>query len=321
LDKLDISLLNALAVNHGVPPGIPVLRKSFRSLARDLQVDQATVRRRMRRFQESGVLVDWYLGVNPALTGHRIANVWLEVETQGDKRKIVERLLMVRGVERVCNYLGSRLSFVLVFREDEELGAALKQATDMAGLGKVFYEVGAVPPPNLIPSATDMALIGSLGQDPWKPNAAVARELRLSTRTVKRRITRLSENGAIYMLPVLDLRAIQGILPVELVVYYTSTDERYAVNKRVMAQIRDEVVFSRTAESHGYFALNVVNAARLDNIQRWAKQEKGVKGVHTEVLQEVILNKNYYGKQKETTLEEVGREEIPREARQPRTSR
>ena len=80
MDRLDFAILKALLVNNGVPPGVPVLRKSFRSIARDLKVDQATVRARMKKFRASQVLRGWTLGINPGTRGLHIGQVWLGVE-------------------------------------------------------------------------------------------------------------------------------------------------------------------------------------------------------------------------------------------------
>jgi len=54
LDALDIGILKILLANNGVPPGVPVFRKSFRSMAKELRVDQATIRSRMKRFRSRG---------------------------------------------------------------------------------------------------------------------------------------------------------------------------------------------------------------------------------------------------------------------------
>ena len=294
MDRLDLGIMRALVVNNGVPPGIPVLRKSLRSIARDLSVDQGTVRSRMKRLQKQGVLRGWYLGVGPGLTGHSVAQVRLEVDPRRDKRSLVNQLLKVEGVERVCIYLGSKLSLVLLYKGESDLNASLKSVAKVVGSDRLFHTEAASRAPDRAVTQTDLAIIGSLQKDPWKPYAALAKELRLSVRTVNRRIAGLSESGAIYMLPDIDLKALQGIVPAELVIQYESADQRNLVNERIMPRIQDELVFSNLSETQGYFALSVVNASRVEQITEWAKQHKGVRGVHAEVLQDVILNPNHY---------------------------
>jgi DNA-binding Lrp family transcriptional regulator len=127
-----------------------------------------------------------------------------------------------------------------------------------------------------------------------KQDRLVAKELGLSAKTVKRRIARLSEDGAIYLLPIVDLKALQGIIPMELVVDYSSPEMRTEASARIRSNLRDELMFSDASKPHGYFALVVSNISRVEQIAKWVQQQKGVKDVHAEALQDVILNRIHY---------------------------
>jgi hypothetical protein len=116
------------------------------------------------------------------------------------------------------------------------------------------------------------------------------------------------------MLPDIDLKAIRGIVPAELVVYYDSAGNWKIANGRIETLIRDELVFSRISKSHGYFALSVANPSRVEQIVRWAKQQTGVREAHAEVLQEVILNRSLYEQRHRPTGMEASKE-APRMAR------
>lgn len=312
MDVLDLSIMKVLLADNGIPPGTPAMRRSFRSMAKDLRVDQGTIRSRMKKFQEQRILKGWYLGVSPALTGNNVAHVWLEVEPERDKRSLIDELVSVQGVERVCNYLGPRISLVLLYRKEKDLESSLKRISKLTRSNRVFHTqgVGSVSYPNL--TATDAAIILSLQEDPWKPYTVVAKELRFSAKTVKRRVTRLSEAGAIYILPDLDLKALEGIIPTEMVVSYVSGKPKAEVTERIASHISGELVFSQISGSRGYFALAVPNVSMVEGIGRWVKQQNGVSDVHTEVLQDVVLNPNHYRPQRLAVGREEGREPSPR---------
>lgn len=311
LDALDRHIIRDLLASNGVPPGSPMMRKSFRSMAKDLRVDQGTIRSRMKKFQEQRMIRGWYLGVSPAMTGRGVVHAWFEVEPGCDKAGLIDDLISVPGVERVCNYLGPRMSLVLLYRNEKDLKASLERISKLARPSKLFHAQGvpATRYPNL--TETDEAVIGSLQQDPWKPYSGAAKELRFSAKTVKRRVTKLSEAGAIYMLPDIDLKALQGIIPVELVVSYGDAHRKAEVNERISSNFRGEIVFSQISESHGYFALMVPNVSSVEQIERWAKQQKGVSEAHTEVLQDVVLNPNHYRPQ-QLAVEREDRQRPPR---------
>jgi DNA-binding Lrp family transcriptional regulator len=294
LDPLDLGILKILLANNGIPPGIPVFRKSFRSMAKELQVDQATIRKRIRKFQEQGILKGWYLGVSPGLSGHAVANAWFSVGSESRKGDLIEKLLSFPALERVCNYLGPRVSFVLLCKRGASPDAELKRLAGLVGPGMELHKQGVIQVPIRQITQTDMSILGSLRADPWKSYPAVARELGLSAKTVKRRVARLTEDGAIYMLPIIDLKALQGVIPVELVVDYVSPESRAAVNERVSSQIREGLVFSDSSGPYGYFALVVPNVSHVEQIAKWVRQQEGVSEVHGSVLLDVVLNPNHY---------------------------
>jgi DNA-binding Lrp family transcriptional regulator len=154
-------------------------------MAKDLEVDRGTIRSRIKNFQEQRVLRGWYLGVSPGLTGEDVVYAWLTVEPESDKDVVVERLLSVQEVERVCDYLGPRLGLVLLCKKGKEPDVLLEGLESLVG-SKSLHKQAVVQVPAHELKETDAAIIGVLRRDPWKPYSIVARELGLSARTVKR---------------------------------------------------------------------------------------------------------------------------------------
>ena len=293
MDRLDLRLLKCLLVNNGVPPGVPVLRKSFRSMGKELGVDQGTVRKRIRRFQENRILKGWYLGVNPGIEGNDVVHGWFELEGASLKSDLIGRLLSVSDVERVCDYLGPKLSIVLFSKKGADHDASLRRLTRMLGRGVTLHKQGAIVTPSSRLKGIDAAIVSSLRRDPWKPFSTISEETGLSARTVKRRVTSLSEGGAIYMLPIIDLKALHGSIPVELVVDYASSSKE-SVNEKISSRIREGLVFSNISGTYGYFALVVPNLAQVEQITHWANQLPGVRRAQADLLQDVILNRSHY---------------------------
>ena len=310
--------MKLLLASNGVPPGSPMVRKSFRSIAKDLGVDQGTIRSRMKKLQEQRVLRGWYLGISPAVTGQSVVNAWFEVEGGREKAALIEELLSVAGVERVCSYLGPRISLVLLHRDEKDLEARIGRISKLARRSKLFHAQGAAPRNHHRLTQTDESIIGSLQEDPWKPYSVVARELGISARTVKRRVTRLSEAGAIYMLPDVDLKVLQGIIPVELVVSYGEDGRRAEVNAWIASKIRDDLVFSRISDWHAYFALMVPNVSAVEELESSVRKLDGVSEAHTAVVQDVVLNPYSYRAKSSTAGREARRtssQKVPAVAR------
>lgn len=293
LDELEIGILRALLVNNGVPPGTPALRKSYRSLAKELRVDEGTIRNRMKKLQSRRILRGWYLGRSPAATGAGMVYAWFSVKPDS-KHRVIEELLASPSVERVCDYVGARLSVVIAVEKGTDPSATLEKAALAAGpdahlAGSTM--INAVP---TVIGETDLAIVAVLRRDPWTPFSSIARELRISERTVRRRVSKLAENGIAYMLPVIDLKALQGVIPAELVVDYGSDEGRSAANRRLYAKLGEDLIFSGPSGRVGYFAFIVRNVSAVERIAKWANDQPGVKHVSASVLQDVILNPRYY---------------------------
>jgi DNA-binding Lrp family transcriptional regulator len=300
LDRLDLRILRAL-IREAYPLGSraspqdgKVLRKSFRSMAKELGVDQATMRRRMRKFQEQRILKGWYLGVNPGLRGRNVVHAWFRVRDESHKESLIERILLVPDVERVLNLLGQEIRVVLTFRKGSDPTTTLKRLGKLAGPNAILYKQDIVQTLLRQVDKTDLEIIGSLRQDPWKSYSVVAQELGVSVRTVKRRVTRLSEDGTIHMQPIINLRAVQGILPVVLAVEYASSESRIAANERITSYLKDVLLTAPPSGSYGRFALTVGSASQVEQITKWVKQQDGVKGAEARVVQDVVLNRDYY---------------------------
>jgi Lrp/AsnC family transcriptional regulator, regulator for asnA, asnC and gidA len=306
VDRLDLGIMKKLLANNNVPPpGNPVLKKSFRSMAKELGVDQGTIRKRMKKLQEQRVLKGWYLGVNPGLTGQDVVYAWFAIENESDKEDAIERLLSLPDLERACNYLGSNLKMILLCDKGTDFAKTIDQLARLAGSRAILRNKAFLEVPTRRPGATDLAIIDSLQQDPWKPYPTVAKELGLSARTVRRRVERLSEGGEIYMLPIIDYRALQGIIPVDLAVDYVSKESRSTVNERITAYVKEELMFSGNFGPRGYFALMVPGVSQVEQITKWVKRQAGVREAQAEVLQDVFLNRGHFERERLPTASGV----------------
>jgi DNA-binding Lrp family transcriptional regulator len=262
-------------------------------MARDLGVDQSTVRARIRRFQDSGALKGWYLGTNPGNYGLHVGQVWLGVK-ESDKIRVIDSLLSSRQVERVCNYFGPTLSFVFLFRGGTDSKPVLAKIVERSGPGVTVLGRGIIPVPSLPLKDLDVSIIRSLQNDPWKSYRRVAKEVRASSRTITRRVAKMSEMGAIYSLPVVDLKALQGVIPAEFMVEYASDGSRRHATTRIVSRLRNNLVFSDVKGPRGYFAVLVENLSQLDQLAEWSRKEEGVRGIQVGALQDVILNTKHY---------------------------
>ena len=280
-------------------------------MARDLGVDQGTIRSRIKIFQEQHVLRGWYLGSSPGITAQSVIYAWLKVEPESGKEDVIEKLLSAEDIERVCNYFGPKVSLILLHENTVNPDAALERLGSLTGLDKSVRQQAAVRVPPYEIKRTDASIMDVLRRDPWMPDSVVAKEVGVSAKTIKRRVTRLTEDGAIYILPNIDLKALQGIIPMELVVDYVSLESRTEVNGLIASRVKENLVFSNYTGPYGYYALAVPNISQVEEITRWVKELKGVRDAHSDALQDVVLNRKHYERWRGLVKLEPEGEQVP----------
>ena len=284
----------------------PSLRKSFRVIGRNLKIDQGTVRNRIRKFQQKGLINEFYLGVNPSLFGFKIGALFFDVRPESGKEDLAIKISELDKILLVCDYLGPKLSALFCYTIEEDLKKTMRQITRMANSEEVFYQDKPFlrcKDMKLTPS--DWKVICSLqNADPWKKSfSEVARDTGLSTKTTKSRIQRLAEGGAVYLLASVNLGAFESFVPADLNIDYESLESRDKVVDLIKEYLGDMLVFADIEDQHhGYFAIAVPSIARIRAIKSWTKSCKGVRSARVEVLHSILSVRRFYEEQvKEST--------------------
>jgi DNA-binding Lrp family transcriptional regulator len=293
--------------NNVMPFPSLALRKSFRAIGKNLHVDQGTVRNRIRKFKQDGMINGFYLGVNPSLFGFKIGALFFDVRPQFEKENLKRNISAMDKVLLVCDYLGPKLSAVFCYTDEKNLKKTTRQITRMANSEEVICQNKPFLPCNKLKlTSSDWEIINTLQKsDPWKKSlSSVARETELSTKTVKSRIQRLVEEGAIYLLVSVNLESIEGFVPADLNIVYESPEYRDKVIDLVREHLGDMLVFADIEDKqHGYFALVVPSIARIRAIENWTKTCKGVRNARVEVLHDILSVRRFYDEQVRKSIE------------------
>ncbi len=298
MDSLDRKIVKELVRNNVMPFPSPSLRKSFRTIAKGLGVDQGTIRNRIKKLEENGLLKEFYLGVNPSLFGFKIGAVWFDVRPLSEKENLKRQIALMDKMLLVCDYLGPKLSAVFCYEREEDLSKTVRRITRMANSEDVFWQDRPFlkcDVSNLI--ALDWKILHSLqkGNPRKKLFSAVAKEVGVSTKTVKKRVLKLVEAGAAYLLASIDLGSFENFVPADLMVFYESPEYRDEVNAAVTSYLGEMLVFADTQDKqHGYFALATPSIAKISEIRNWVVKCRGVSNARTEILQEFLSVRRFY---------------------------
>jgi hypothetical protein len=122
------------------------------------------------------------------------------------------------GVIVIQSFYGKILQVTVFSKNEEELGKQIKMITSIDG-DKIFTHWKVkLPKCNHKAKQTDWMIIGALLKNADKKISEIAHELKVSAKTVKRRINMMMSSSAFYLQPILDLRKLVGALPCQLLV-------------------------------------------------------------------------------------------------------
>jgi len=256
------------------------VRRSYADIARKLGVDEETVRNRLRMMRELGVLQGWRLIVNARALGLRSSNLVLEFETPEEKEDAIPRVHWMDGVVFVQDFYGRTLQLT-VFHS----GSQLEKIVSAAG-GRVLasWEVN-LPRCDLRIRETDWRIIGLMLRNAERKLPVMARELKASGRTVRRRISLMMGSSAFFMQPIIDIRKARGITPCQLLIE-CSPEKKRAVDESVGSRFEQTVFKLTNSETHSIFTILCENVAETREVLRWARAQDGVKLAKTDILEE-----------------------------------
>ena len=255
----------------------------------------------MRR---TGLIKGWTLGVNPTLFGYCTAFVWADVNPPATKEKVIRTTSRNPHAFVLQDFFDGSVGISLAYANREELKTEISAIRE--GSNSRNLRTSETPPlPCRVKLAeTDWSIVKSLRRDPRKPYQKVADELGLSRRAVERRARRMIDAGALFVLPELDLRRLEGGVLASLDVFYWP-EHKQGIDRKVQERYGELVLITHsTSPEFGWYALVVPNVAVAHEIQSWAGNLQGVRMTDLRLIENYI---NLVGKAFEQELQTAPR--------------
>lgn len=277
-DDLDIRIVKALASPSSFQWDV---RVPYAHVAAGLDVDEETVRHRLKHMNDVGFLRGWQLVLNPALLGREAAIVELIVGDEESKPEVVSRLKLLEGVMLIDDLYGNELAVLTLYENPSTLERQVRLFASLCG-GRtpVSWKLG-FPPCGLTPTRTDWRIIEALRRDGRGRLSDVARSLRLSTRTVKRRMIRLVNGNAFYLDPLLDIGSVGGVRCRFWVTAEASW--KHAVDKAILSGLQRIISTHTAPQEYSLFVAHLSNLSEVQERLLWMRQLRGVREVRSTI--------------------------------------
>jgi DNA-binding Lrp family transcriptional regulator len=307
MDELDVKILRALISERAVSPTNASLKLSLRGIAARLGADDMTVRYRYNRLEELGYMTIWSLLVNPAFFGYKVAEVMVDVQPESAKPDMIRKLKLIHEITGLVNFYGKAISIYLIYNGDESRSRTIELISRITNAEKITQSRMPMPPSltkNL--SETDVAVIRALSKDARKSSLIVAKELGLSSKTVRKRVERLRNENTILPLPILNMASIPGIIPVYLSYVYTKNEVKNSLDREIISHFDTSYIMSSLADPGvGNIVIGAPTMADVPKILEWARSQPGIASSRVDIATETFMFP-----EKLIELLELGREKV-----------
>lgn len=288
MDSLDLRIFRSLGFVPYGPDSGDISRLSPWVIAKKIGADGNTVKLRLRNMRKSGFISYFQIYPNFRLLGIDGAAYLFEVADIAKKKEVIERLSLVDGVTEIHNFIGSQIcvDFTFTAHRDEIRRLALLSRLTGCESPEKYYE-RTMPVTHVELSNTDWRIIKALRYDAFKPLTTVAKELGVTAKTVRRRFGKMSANGAIIVVPVVNPAHIVNTITYTMLVY--AWPEKWENAMREIMRIFEQTYFLRRLsppENAAIHASARTLAETEDNLIR-VRAIDGVREARLLVLREI----------------------------------
>lgn len=265
-------------------PDIWNTKKSYVEIASKLGVDEETVRNRVKHLKESGFLLGYRLVPNPTLLRRVLASLRIEFPDRESKQKAIPRLAQMDGVLNIASTYNNGVMVTLFADEDQDFS---KLTVSLGVEGEVSWVPGlGLRSTSFRMTRLDWEIVSLLLRDAERKLDEIAKQVRVSTRTVKRRLNMMMNETAIFTMPIVDLRKTEGI-SYQLRVQ-SEQGSKSEVEKSVVAKIANLVFRSSDSENGSIFGFTGANVAEGNEILEWARDHPGVRSAEMTITENVV---------------------------------
>ena len=288
LDKVDVRILRELTQAHSFFPARPGLKGSFRDIAKKLGLKPGTARNRINAMRDSGVLTGVSVYANPSILGLESGAYALEVPRFRVKEDVVQHLKLVEGVTFIQNFHGPLIGISFVYEDDAALRKKLALIRSIVGAEAGLFSRVTYPPCTAKLGRRDWQFIARVTKGEVTTFAELAKELRTSVRTLRRRMARVFGGWAVFSVPTMDYRAIQGGVPADAVVTFMEREQRGEAEKKILRLVEDHMIYGGVWEDFGLYSMVLPRVATASALARDIRGIAGVRQASVELVDEHI---------------------------------
>ncbi len=283
-DTLDLRIMKEIGTPQSMQWNV---RESYASIAKRAGVDEETVRKRIKRQEKLGAIQGWRAVIHPNLVGCLDAYVDLEVTNADRKEEILSQLKLIDGVIVLTSFEGKGLFIMFYTEPGEALSRKLQLICSICGTHDFTALNSYLPPCELKLSVTDWKIIWAIRDDPRKNLSEIAKEARVTTRTVNRRLTLLTERRAFFLMGLPNFRQLVGTTG-NFLIFCSDEERRSSVAKSIISRF-ENTAFAAVTQSVIMCNIFFHNLSEAEQAYEWIKSLEEVRRVRMRIMKDLIF--------------------------------
>jgi DNA-binding Lrp family transcriptional regulator len=282
-DTLNLRITKELSTSNS--PQYDV-RESYARVAKRLGVDEETVRKRIRRQEKFGILQGWRAAIHPNLIG--CVDVLVDIQVEGDKRKkeVLSELRLLEGMIAITNFEGNGLYLLLYAEPGKALSRKIQLIRTICGTNEYNW-ASSLPPCNLKLSETDWRIVWSLRNDPRKNLSEIAKDAKVTTRTVNRRLNFLTEHRALFLVGLPNFKQTTGVTANFLIIC-SDKEKKSSVSREVVSKFAN-IAFAAPGSSYLTYNIYFHNISEAEAAHEWIGKLEGVEKARLGIIKELMF--------------------------------
>jgi DNA-binding Lrp family transcriptional regulator len=295
MDEIDSMLVAKLFQSESKFGKVRMVKGSFRSIASELNLDEDTIRKRIKALQSAGLLTGWEVHVNPAALGCVMYLLWMDVDPKLLKSDVLKRIRMVHGVLGIIDMVSQTVVIQLVCRTEQSFQRSVNLITEIANGRTIFSYKSQFPASGFRPSPDDWRLIKEVRRRPTSSYYELGRAVGISSRAAKRRLEKLISSRIISIIPGIDLKALKGGIAVDMMVTYSSADLKRGLDAKIASRIGSYAIrVGWGDELHGHFTFAASGIAAARDVSDWVRTLSGATILKLDFMADVVSLPDVY---------------------------
>jgi len=199
---------------------------------------------------------------------------------------MIRKIKLIHGVFAIQNFHGNALKILLLFDSDAARSRAIELISRITNAESITASRMALPRSETKRlNETDVAIVKALSGDARKSSAFLAKELGLSSRTVRNRVKRLRSENTMFALPNLNLEGIEGSIAAYLSYTYTNESNKGAVDRSVLARFDSNYLWGGFSnKERGFVVLSFSTLKDVQKALEWAREQPGIAAAEVDLM-------------------------------------